>query len=665
MRFYVYEGNLKKKIEICSFDERNEFRKDICINSEKFNEQFGDKAFFFLEYYNETTASVGVIVNGDIDISSKTKAFIKAIGVELYLKKPYEITIDSFLKKIRSSSRRDLFYDLNEVLEKFGLDTLIHYCFGDGTDRVVEAIGKEEIYKNISILLCGPMIKEELDRIYVPRRNKAVHGFPVHYLVRTDDEEERNATTTALAQALYVNKRINSLRLCQVAFGRPCDVSLSTIKKLINCSTGGMFILRFAGNIEDENDIADRSIGIIEEISELICKYSDKVQFVLCLPRECNRAKGMFFANLGSLSFIEIEESLATGDRAKEYLDYLVSHSNLRADKKLYKRLKKDYGYLAPELRELFNSWYSDKMKTSVYPQYKTSVTVKNTIRTKAPEGSAYDKLQEMIGLERAKSIVNQALDYNKAQKIFADKGMKFERTSMHMVFTGNPGTAKTSVARLFARIMKDNNVLSKGHMVEVGRADLVGKYVGWTAPIVKKKFEEAKGGVLFIDEAYSLVDDRDGLYGDEAINTIVQEMENHRDEVVVIFAGYPDKMEMFLQKNPGLRSRIAYHVPFDDYSIDELCSITDLIAKQKGLTLSEDAKEKLRGIYDIAVRDDDFGNGRYVRNILEKAKMAQASRLVTMDYDLITMEDVKTIVASDIEMPPKKAEKMRIGFCA
>ena len=665
MRFYVYEGNLKKKIEICSFDERKEFKKDICINSKKFNEQFGDKAFFFLEYYNVTTASVGVIVNGDINVSSKVKAFIKAIGLELDLKESHEITIVSFLQKIRSSERLDLIYDLDEVLVKFGLDPLRNCRFTDGTDRVVEAIGKEEIYKNVSLLLSGPMMKEELDRIYVPRRNKAVHGFPVHYLVRTDDEEERNASVTALAQALYANKRINSLRLCQLAFGRPYDAGLGVIKDIINCSIGGMFILRFAGNIEDESDIADRTIGIIEEISKLICKYSDKVQFVLCLPRECTMAKDMFFANLGSLSFIEIEENLATGDRAKEYLDNMVSHSKLRADKKLYGRLKEDYGYLAPELREIFNSWYSDKMKTSVYPQYKNSVTVKNTIRTKDPEGSAYDKLQEMIGLERAKSIVNQALDYNKAQKIFADKGMKFERTSMHMVFTGNPGTAKTSVARLFARIMKDNNVLSKGHMVEVGRADLVGKYVGWTATIVKKKFEEAKGGVLFIDEAYSLVDDRDGLYGDEAINTIVQEMENHRDEVVVIFAGYPDKMEIFLQKNPGLRSRIAYHVPFDDYSINELCSITDLIAKQKGLILADDAKEKLRGIYDIAVRDDDFGNGRYVRNILEKAKMAQASRLVTMDYDLITMEDVKTIVASDIEMPPKKAEKMRIGFCA
>ena len=119
---------------------------------------------------------------------------------------------------------------------------------------------------------------------------------------------------------------------------------------------------------------------------------------------------------------------------------------------------------------------------------------------------------------------------------------------------------------------MKENRLLSKGNLIEVGRGDLIGKYVGWTAPMIQKKFKQAEGGVLFIDEAYSLVDDRDGSYGDEAINTIVQEMENHRDNVVVIFAGYPDKMESFLQKNPGLRSRIAFHVPFDDYSTEELC---------------------------------------------------------------------------------------------
>ena len=263
--------------------------------------------------------------------------------------------------------------------------------------------------------------------------------------------------------------------------------------------------------------------------------------------------------------------------------------------------------------------------------------------------------------------MINRALNYYKAQKLFADKGMTVDHPAMHMVFTGNPGTAKTTVARLFARILKDNNLLSKGKLIEVGRGDLVGKYVGWTAPTIQKKFREAQGSVLFIDEAYSLVDDRDGSYGDEAINTIVQEMENHRDDMVVIFAGYPDKMEGFLQKNPGLRSRIAYHVPFADYGTEELCDIANLIAKKKGLKLTEEACGKLSGIFEAARTEPDFGNGRFVRNVLEQAKMAQATRLLAMDFESLSRNDIATICAEDIEAPKVSAKpvKRNIGFCA
>lgn len=234
----------------------------------------------------------------------------------------------------------------------------------------------------------------------------------------------------------------------------------------------------------------------------------------------------------------------------------------------------------------------------------------------------------------------------------------------MHMVFTGNPGTAKTSVARLFAQIMRENELLSKGKLIEVGRGDLVGKYVGWTARNIQKKFKEAEGGVLFIDEAYSLVDDRDGSFGDEAINTIVQEMENHRDDTVVIFAGYPKKMEDFLQKNPGLRSRIAYHVPFADYSVEELCNIAVLIAKKKGLQLNAHAEEKLISIFETARRQADFGNGRFVRNVIERAKMAQSTRLLAKDYETLTQKDITTLCAEDIESPVFTLSiKQPIGF--
>ena len=396
-------------------------------------------------------------------------------------------------------------------------------------------------------------------------------------------------------------------------------------------------------------------------------KYKNQVLTVFCLPRECTKARDIFYENLGNVSIIELKEEFVSGERAVNFLKMLAKDIGIRADKRLFEKLEDEKGYLAPDLHEIFDEWYNNKLKTGIYPQYKDIVTVKHEIIKAAPKGSAYDELNQMIGLDEAKKIIDRALNYYKAQKLFADKGMTSDHTSMHMIFTGNPGTAKTSVARLFARIMKENNLLSKGNLVEVGRGDLVGKFVGWTAPTIQKKFKEAQGSVLFIDEAYSLVDDRDGSFGDEAINTIVQEMENHRDDVVVIFAGYPDKMEGFLRKNPGLRSRIAFHVPFSDYDTQALCEIAELMAKQKGLAFTDEARNKLTYLFETARHESDFGNGRYVRNVIEKAKMAQATRLLEMDFDSVGKEDIALITAEDIEIPKTHTnqEKKRIGFCA
>ena len=181
-----------------------------------------------------------------------------------------------------------------------------------------------------------------------------------------------------------------------------------------------------------------------------------------------------------------------------------------------------------------------------------------------------------------------------------------------------------------------------------------------------KQNSKQLRGGLLFIDEAYSLVDDRDGSYGDEAINTIVQEMENHREDVVVIFAGYPDKMEGFLQKNPGLRSRIAFHVPFADYNTEELCEIARHIGRAKGMNIDDGAIDKLKILFDTARLQGDFGNGRYVRNAFEQAKMNQASRLMELDLDTISDREISTIVAEDIVVPQisKVVSKPKIGFC-
>lgn len=234
------------------------------------------------------------------------------------------------------------------------------------------------------------------------------------------------------------------------------------------------------------------------------------------------------------------------------------------------------------------------------------------------------------------------------------------------MVFTGNPGSAKTTVARLIAQILRKEDIVDGGKFVECGRADLIAKYVGWTAKTVRSKFREAKGGILFIDEAYSLVDGSNS-FGDEAINTIVQEMENHREDVIVIFAGYPDKMKDFLDKNEGLRSRIAFHLDFPDYTPDEMVDILKLMADQHGYKLEKAAFSKCHEIFESACREDDFGNGRFVRNLLEQAELAQAHRIASKTRgNKISKKSLVTLSPEDFDVnisKKVKAARIPIGF--
>ena len=279
--------------------------------------------------------------------------------------------------------------------------------------------------------------------------------------------------------------------------------------------------------------------------------------------------------------------------------------------------------------------------------------------------GTAQKELEEMIGLSSVKAVIQKAMASFKIKKICMDKGITKEKASLHMVFTGNPGTAKTTVARLFAEIMKDEKVLPTGAFVEVGRADLVADHVGATAPLVKKKFKETQGGVLFVDEAYSLCDSYENGFGDEAINTLVQEMENHRDDVIVIFSGYPVQMQHFLDRNPGLLSRIAFHVEFEDYSVDELCDITKLMLSRKQMMIADEAMEKLRKNYENVRESSDYGNGRFVRKMIEVAEMNLAERIAQLDESEITTQMVTTIDECDIPEPDAKRlhKKKQIGF--
>lgn len=270
----------------------------------------------------------------------------------------------------------------------------------------------------------------------------------------------------------------------------------------------------------------------------------------------------------------------------------------------------------------------------------KNSNNIKNIMR----------ELNELIGLNSVKKLVLEMQAFVKIQRIRSKEGLLTDPLVLHMIFKGNPGTGKTTVARLLGKMFKEMNILEKGHTIEVERADLVGEYIGHTAQKTRQQISRAIGGILFIDEAYSLARGGAKDFGKEAVDTLVKAMEDHKNNLIVILAGYKDEIEWFLQTNPGLRSRFPIIIEFDDYSIEELIQIAEKMAQGREYKLSSDAVRKLKEILLKSQRDPNFnkmGNARLVRNILEKAIRRQALRLVNKKN--IAREDLVYIKGEDL----------------
>lgn len=577
-----------------------------------------------------------------------------------------ETTFHDLLSLLHTSLQNRFLEDEDEFLEKLELDQLNTRRLMFDEFVLTGNKSKTSLIKDAQKLLSSSL-KEEIQRIFACQTGSAFIGHPVHYLMETDSFETSQKLFESLLSALYRANRLQNRRYTVVDFSEQKNRYYEPISydQLGKSCEGGAIVIQYSGKDSEDEEFADKNMDNLICCIQKLKPFQNNTLFVICLPKACNKIKDMLFAVTENTTFVEIQEDFVFGNRAKEYLKEKAKEKKITADESLYKEVTdSDKGFSSSDLDKIWEDWMHIMLKTKIYPQYAELKSAKRQIAEEKPQGSAYDELQKMIGLENAKNMITRALNYYKAQKLFKDKGMSSVHPAMHMVFTGNPGTAKTTVARLFARIMKENGLLSEGKLYETGRADLVGKYVGWTAQIVKDTFKKAKGSVLFIDEAYSLLDDRIGMFGDEAINTIVQEMENNREDIVVIFAGYPNEMEQFLLRNPGLRSRITFHIPFEDYSAEELYDITSLLAEKSGMTLSSGVKEKLLPAFRLAAQEPDFGNGRFARNILEQAKMSQAERLVTMNPDQVTRDDVTTLLPDDFEVPkPKKVPIFQIGF--
>ena len=286
---------------------------------------------------------------------------------------------------------------------------------------------------------------------------------------------------------------------------------------------------------------------------------------------------------------------------------------------------------------------------SAVKPKLKATAAAEDPGKPKEPEKTGMEELNELIGLESVKHDVEELIGLAKVKKMREEKGMKTVPVSLHLVFSGNPGTGKTTVARILAKLYKEIGILSTGQLIETDRSGLVAGYVGQTAIKTQAKIEEAMGGVLFIDEAYTLNQEGEN-YGQEAIDTILKAMEDRRDEFIVIVAGYTQLMRDFIESNPGLRSRFNKFFEFPDYTVDELQQIFELQCKKYQYRLTEEADSAVRNeiVRLESSKGENFANAREVRNLFEKIITNQAARVSALEK--VDEETLTTITIDDLK---------------
>ena len=558
---------------------------------------------------------------------------------------------------------------MRQISGPYGL-SIYDSCAFEVTEEIVRSseYSHAKAIEEADLILSSDSFKEEIERIYAPSNLKGFYGCPVHYRIQTKGKDSALEMIRVLIKSLYENKRLLSARYTLIENFSSSNTWCDEIGNIGNHSEGACVVISSLMT-EESAQYASYFENTAEMVKRFFKLYGRSVQiFVIEDENNPGFSKSIFKELIGEISFVTVSEGVGDLDLSKKYMEKLAGISRYKNffDKEAYKYLP-DRKYMTSSMvNAAFSEWEKDVLKKKAYTSY--SAFERPVIRTKKKNPDrAYDELMEMVGLDEAKKLIQQIIASYKLSKYKSIYDIEEGSICRHMVFTGNPGCAKTTAARLLCDILQKEEVLKTGKFVECGRSDLVGRYVGWTAKEVKAKFREAYGGILFIDEAYSLVDDSNS-FGTEAINTIVQEMENARDRVIVIFAGYPQPMERFIEQNEGLRSRIAFHINFPDYTSDELMQIMDLMLKKRGLEMDLSARHECMGIFEMAQNVPNSGNGRFVRNILEQATLKQAMRLLPpgsrkkpskREIKMLRKEDFDINISKML----KEENRQKIGF--
>ncbi len=492
-----------------------------------------------------------------------------------------------------------------------------HFMFlgnpGTGKTTVARLIG--DIFYYLGLLEKGHMV--ECDRSTI-----------VGQYIGQTAQLTKEAIENAMGGVLFVDEAYSLAR----KFGAGSDFGTEAIDTLIKAmeDSKGKFTVILAGYTKEMRELMKLNPGLKSRIN-LDIEFADYTEEELLTIGKSIASKNYYNLNkdaerafLEQINKVRVDDSFANARTARNIIEAAIREKAFRIGNKSVS--KEELSVLRPE---------DFGIKLDENPINKVESLLK--------------ELNEMTGLEEVKAMISKLINFVQFQHKKKEMGLTVEEVSLNMVFVGNPGTGKTTVARIVSKIFKEMGLLKKGHLVEVTREDLVGQYVGHTGAKTLDKVKEAYGGVLFIDEAYSLNSKYENDFGKEAIATLIKEMEDNRDKLAVIMAGYTDEMNELLNINPGITSRIGFTIQFEDYKPAEMIEIFKSFCKKGNYTLKLSAEEKLFEIFKYLYqhRDRNFGNGRLVRQYFEQIKMKQAERVISND---ISDEDMFIIIEEDLK---------------